>query len=140
MENQNQNSGRRHREQSATSSRRSLKRKLDEDSGEDRGRIGGESPSDSQQDLVTEIRTQVEILDSVASSAAEQDRASVKRAIHVLSELAKNEDIVNAIVDCAAVPVLVKHLKAPPLVTEIESGPRLYEHEVRKEVPSLWTL
>ncbi|KAL0391009.1 UNVERIFIED_CONTAM: arm repeat protein interacting with a [Sesamum calycinum] len=134
MENQNQNSGRRHRENSAStssSSRRSLKRKLDEEFGDDRGRIGGESPPDSHQDLVREVRTQVEILDS-AFSSNEQDRASAKRAIHVLSELAKNEDIVNVIVDCAAVPVLVKHLQAPPPVREGESGPRPYEHEVEK--------
>lgn len=89
MENQNQNSGRRLREQSSSTSRRSLRRKLDDESGEDRGRIGGESSPDSHQDLVREIRTQVEILDS-ASSSAEQDRASAKRAIHILSEHAKN--------------------------------------------------
>lgn len=39
----------------------------------------------------------------------------------------------NAIVDCAAVPVLVKHLHAPPpLGREGEGGPRSYEHEVEK--------
>lgn len=43
------------------------------------------------------------------------------------------EDMVNVIVDCAAVPVLVKHLQAPPLPgREGEGGPRLYEHEVEK--------
>lgn len=42
------------------------------------------------------------------------------------------EDIVNVIVDCAAVPVLVKHLQAPSQLREGESGPRLYEHEVEK--------
>lgn len=90
MENQSQNSGRRHREQSASpSSRRSLKRKLDEECGEDRRSVGGESPAASQQDLMRDIQAQVEILDSVFS-ATEQDRASAKRAIHVLSELAKN--------------------------------------------------
>lgn len=95
MENQSHNSGRRHREQSVStspSSRRSLKRKLDEECGDDRGSVGGESPPGSHQDLVHEIRTQVEILDSVFSSA-EQDRASAKRAVHVLSELAKNGTI-----------------------------------------------
>ncbi|KAG8370723.1 hypothetical protein BUALT_Bualt13G0013000 [Buddleja alternifolia] len=130
---ENHNSGRRHREQSSStssSSRRSLKRKLDEEFGEDHGRIGDESPSDSHQDLVREVRAQVEILD-LASSSTEQDRASAKRAIHVLSELAKNEDIVNVIVDCAAVPSLVRHLQAP-LAREGDSGPRPYEHEVEK--------
>ncbi|CAA0815531.1 ARM REPEAT PROTEIN INTERACTING WITH ABF2 [Striga hermonthica] len=134
MDSKNPNSGRRHRENSAPASspsRRSLKRKLDEEFGDDQVRIGGESASDSQRDLANEIRTQVEILDS-SFSYAEQDRAAAKRAIHVLSELAKNEDVVNVIVDCAAVPVLVKHLQAPPLEREREGGPRLYEHEVER--------
>ncbi|KAK6135040.1 hypothetical protein DH2020_031218 [Rehmannia glutinosa] len=147
MDNQNQSSGRRHREQSAKTSsysRRSLKRKLDDEFGEDRGRIGGESPSETQQDLVCEIRTQVEILDS-AFSSAEQDRSSAKRAIHVLSELAKNGT--TKIVKenerkylgyskfdsglCGG-SVLVKHLQAPPPERDGESGPRMYEHEVEK--------
>ncbi|KAL3648837.1 hypothetical protein CASFOL_005240 [Castilleja foliolosa] len=134
MDNKHQSSGRRHRKQSASapsSSRRSLKRKLDEEFVDDRGRISGESPPESQQDLVSEIRAQLEILDS-SFSATEQDRASAKRAIHVLSELAKNEDVVNMIVDCVAVPVLVKHLQAPSQGRESEGGARLYEHEVEK--------
>ncbi|CAA0816715.1 ARM REPEAT PROTEIN INTERACTING WITH ABF2 [Striga hermonthica] len=130
-----QSTGRPDREQStaavASSSRRSLKRKLDEEFGDDRLRIGGESVSESQRDLASEIRIQVEILDSSFSSAG-QDRASAKRAIHVLSELAKNEDVVNVIVDCGAVPVLVKHLQAPAFVREREGALRLYEHEVEK--------
>ncbi|XP_047959364.1 ARM REPEAT PROTEIN INTERACTING WITH ABF2-like isoform X1 [Salvia hispanica] len=141
MENQSQNSGRRLREQSASpSSRRSLKRKLEEEygedrvsvGGEDRASVGGESPAASQQDLIRDIKAQVEILDAVFS-AAEEDRASAKHAIHVLSELAKNEDMVNLIVDCAAVPVLVKHLQAPPpLGRDGEGGLSSYEHEVEK--------
>ncbi|XP_042048528.1 ARM REPEAT PROTEIN INTERACTING WITH ABF2-like [Salvia splendens] len=133
MENQSQNSGRRLREQSSSpSSRRSLKRKLEEEYGEDRASVGGESPAASQQDLIRDIKAQVEILDAVFS-AAEQDRASAKHAIHVLSELAKNEDMVNLIVDCAAVPVLVKHLQAPPpLGRDGEGGLSSYEHEVEK--------
>ncbi|GER55348.1 PIB25 armadillo repeat protein [Striga asiatica] len=135
MDSKNPSSGRHHREKSApvaSPSRRSLKRKLDEEEfGDDQVRIGGESASESQRDLANEIRTQVEILDW-SFSYAEQDRAAAKRAIHVLSELAKNEDVVNVIVDCAAVPVLVKHLQAPPLEREREGGPRLYEHEVEK--------
>ncbi|XP_073273104.1 ARM REPEAT PROTEIN INTERACTING WITH ABF2-like [Primulina huaijiensis] len=131
MENRSQNSGRRHREKSSSassSSRRSLKRKLDEElevrTGDD------ESSSDSQQDLVLDVRTQVEIL--YCSTSTEVDRASLKRSIHVLSELAKNEDIVNVIVDCGAVPALVKHLKARPSEREDDSGSTLYEHEVEK--------
>ncbi|KAI3449636.1 hypothetical protein Pfo_006301 [Paulownia fortunei] len=136
MENQNQDSGRRLREQSSSassSSRRSLKRKLDEGLDDDGGRIGDQSPLDLHQDLVREVRTQVEILDS-AFSSTEKDRASAKNAIDVLSELARSEDIVNVIVDCAAVPSLVRHLQAPPPVREGDSGPRPYEHEVEKGI------
>lgn len=92
MENKSQSSGRRYRDQSTStspSSRRSLKRKLDEVCGEDRGSVGSESSPGSQKDLVRDICAQVEILDSVFSST-EQDRASTKRALHILSELAKN--------------------------------------------------
>ncbi|KAL3827938.1 hypothetical protein ACJIZ3_016740 [Penstemon smallii] len=134
MENQRQSSGLRHREQSlstSSSSRRSLKRKLDQDFINDQAKIGAKSLPDSHQDLVKEVHAQVEILDS-AFSSAEQDRASAKRAIHVLSELAKNEDVVNLIVDCEAVPSLVRHLQAPPPVREGDSAQRPYEHEVEK--------
>ncbi|KAL0389506.1 UNVERIFIED_CONTAM: arm repeat protein interacting with a, partial [Sesamum calycinum] len=41
-------------------------------------------------------------------------------------------DIVNVIVDCEAIPSLVRHLQAPPPVREGDSGPRPYEHEVEK--------
>lgn len=42
------------------------------------------------------------------------------------------EEIVNAIVDCGAVPALVRHLQAPPPTGEGDSGPTPYEHEVEK--------
>ncbi|KAL7112892.1 hypothetical protein ACP275_04G029500 [Erythranthe tilingii] len=130
---ENQNSGGRHRDReqsssTSSSSRRSLKRKLDEEFD---GRIDDQSPLDLHRDLVREVRAQVEILDSSFSSA-EKDRASAKHAIGVLSELAKSEDIANVIVDCAAVPSLIRHLQAPPPVSEGDSGPRLHEHEVEK--------
>ncbi|KAK6164694.1 hypothetical protein DH2020_001558 [Rehmannia glutinosa] len=134
MENQGETSGRRHREQSSatsSSSRRSLKRKLDEEFDGDSGIAGDQSPQDSHQDLVREVRAQVEILES-AFSYAEKDRLAAKNAINVLSDLARNEDMVNVIVDCAAVPSLVRHLQAPPLVREGDTGPRPYEHEVEK--------
>ncbi|KAL0459533.1 UNVERIFIED_CONTAM: arm repeat protein interacting with a [Sesamum latifolium] len=134
MENRKQNSGRRRREQSSSnslSSRRSVKRKLGEEFDEDRGRVGDESPLDSHQDLVREVRTQVEILDS-AFSYAEEDRAAAKKATSVLSELAKNEDVVNVIVDCGAVQSLVRRLQAPPPIREDDRGRRPYEHEVEK--------
>lgn len=39
--------------------------------------------------------------------------------------------MVNVIVDCGAVPALVKHLQAPAVVKGC-SSPRPYEHEVEK--------
>ncbi|CAK9147058.1 unnamed protein product [Ilex paraguariensis] len=116
-------------EQPASSVRRSLKRKLEEDLEENR-KIVSISLEDHQ-DLSREVLAQVEVLDSTFSSI-EADRASAKRAIHVLSELAKNEEIVNVIVDCGAVPVLVRHLQAPPPLREGDTGPKPYEHEIEK--------
>ncbi|CAA3033603.1 ARM REPEAT PROTEIN INTERACTING WITH ABF2-like isoform X1 [Olea europaea subsp. europaea] len=137
MDNQ-KSSGRRHEQSSSSSSssRRSLKRKPDEEFKEDRLKIVRDdsislSPRGAQRDLVSEIRAQVEILES-AFSHTEADRASAKRAIHVLSELAKNEEMVNVIVDCGAVPELVRHLQAPLPFREEDTGPRPYEHEVEK--------
>ncbi|OIT05599.1 PREDICTED: ARM REPEAT PROTEIN INTERACTING WITH ABF2-like [Nicotiana attenuata] len=109
---------------SSSGSRRSLKRKLDEEFEDDR-------KVSSHEDLAPEVRTQVEILESTFSST-EADRASAKRAIHVLSELAKNEEIVNVVVDCGAVPALVKHLQVPSLGIEGDGGEMPYEHEVEK--------
>ncbi|XP_060181349.1 ARM REPEAT PROTEIN INTERACTING WITH ABF2-like isoform X1 [Lycium barbarum] len=129
MENNNQ----KHSERSSSSSgRKSLKRKLVEDLIDDVDRNSVlESSEDAQQDLAREVRTQVEILESSFSSS-ESDRASSKRAIHVLSELAKNEEFVNVIVDCGAVPALVKHLQPPPHGGEGEGSYMPYEHEVEK--------
>ncbi|KAK4376279.1 hypothetical protein RND71_006956 [Anisodus tanguticus] len=111
----------------SSSSRRSLKRKVDEDFEDDNRKVS----SSHDEDLVPEIRTQVEILESTFSSN-EADRASAKRAIHVLSEFAKNEEIVNVVVDCGAVPALVRHLQVPSLGSEGDGGHMPYEHEVEK--------
>ncbi|KAK4257311.1 hypothetical protein QN277_006914 [Acacia crassicarpa] len=81
-------------------------------------------PQQSLQDLLTEVVAQVTILNSSLSSS-ESDRLAAKRAAHLLSELAKNALIVDTIVECGAVPSLLKHLKVPePGVT------KPYEHEV----------
>ncbi|XP_065861150.1 ARM REPEAT PROTEIN INTERACTING WITH ABF2-like [Euphorbia lathyris] len=114
----------------STTTRRSLKRKLEQDfleEKDDRKRPATE-PDETLQDLARDIQAQVDVLNSVFSSL-EADRASAKRAAHFLSQLAKNEDIVNSIVECGAVPVLVKYLQAP----SCENGPKPYEHEVEKE-------
>ncbi|WCJ21534.1 ARM repeat protein interacting with ABF2 [Euphorbia peplus] len=111
----------------STSTRRSLKRKLEQDFKDDCKRPATDS-DDSPQDLAGDIQAQVDVLNSVFSSL-EADRTSAKRAAHFLSQLAKNEDVVNLIVECGAVPALVTHLEAPPC----EIRPIPYEHEVEKE-------
>ncbi|XP_024981701.1 ARM REPEAT PROTEIN INTERACTING WITH ABF2-like [Cynara cardunculus var. scolymus] len=120
---------RRRHEQPTNSVRRSLKRKLQDVLIEDRHICFSEDVS--QQDLLSEIRAQVEVLELTYSSV-EADRALAKRSINILSELAKNEDIVNLIVESGAVPVLVQHLQEPQLVKEAVAGLRPYEHEVEK--------
>lgn len=42
------------------------------------------------------------------------------------------DDKADVIVDCGAVPPLVRHLQAPPRVSEGDSGPRQYEYGVEK--------
>ncbi|CAH9133986.1 unnamed protein product [Cuscuta epithymum] len=116
---------------SISGSKRSLKRKLDEDFEEDRLRIVSLSSDDANQDIIREVRSQVQIL-GASFSSSEPDRAASKRAIHILSELAKNEDIVNVIVDCGAVPALVQHLQPPSPSRDGEAGPIPHEHEVEK--------
>ncbi|XP_047333820.1 ARM REPEAT PROTEIN INTERACTING WITH ABF2 [Impatiens glandulifera] len=117
-------------EQPTSSARKSLKRKLEEDYDVDR-KIASLSHHDSQEDLVKEVISQVQILRTTFTSL-EANRASAKHAIHILSEFAKNEEFVNAIVDCGAVPALVTHLQAPPPLNDVDTGLRFYEHEVEK--------
>ncbi|KAI9117638.1 hypothetical protein K1719_011804 [Acacia pycnantha] len=83
-------------------------------------------PQQSHQDLLSEVVAQVTILNSSLSSS-QSDRLAAKRAAHLLYELAENELIVDSIVECGAVPALLKHVKAPePGVT------KPYEHEVEE--------
>lgn len=70
-------------EQPTTAARKSLKRKLEEDFAEDRDEF-----CVAEQDLVREVEAQVEFLNTCRTSI-EADRASAKRAIHVVSEYAK---------------------------------------------------
>ncbi|XP_031263780.1 ARM REPEAT PROTEIN INTERACTING WITH ABF2-like [Pistacia vera] len=115
------------------STRRSLKRKLEQDFQEDKAdrnfSILG-SNDDIYKDLVKDIRAHVDVLNSSFSSA-EADRAAAKRAANSLVELAKNEEIVNVIVANGAVPVLVRHLQAPPPLP-LRDFSMPYEHEVEK--------
>ncbi|KAI7736556.1 hypothetical protein M8C21_015789, partial [Ambrosia artemisiifolia] len=83
----------------------------------------------AKHDLASEVVAHVKILNSTVSSA-EADRALVKRSIHILSDLSKNEDIVDIIVESGVVSALVLHLQAPEWKEVAEARP--YEHEVEK--------
>ncbi|VVA96640.1 unnamed protein product [Arabis nemorensis] len=96
------------------------KRKLEE--GDDR-----EISTDA---LLRVIADQVSLLNSTFSWK-ESDRAAAKRATQILSELARNEDFVDAIIKGGAIPVLVKHLQAPPYGDGDKAQTPL-EHEVEK--------
>ncbi|KAF5202753.1 Arm repeat protein interacting with abf2 [Thalictrum thalictroides] len=114
-----------------SSERKGQKRKLDEESLElEEDREFSRSSPDARQTIVSEVDIQVEIL-GTTFSWKEFDRSAAKRATHVLAELAKNEDVVNIIVEGGAVPVLVKHLQAPPVLSS-DSDQKPYEHEVEK--------
>ncbi|XP_064939232.1 ARM REPEAT PROTEIN INTERACTING WITH ABF2-like [Musa acuminata AAA Group] len=109
----------------------------DDGEAEDGGEAGGDEICchRSQKTLAREVRTQVEVLERSFSWRL-IDRAAAKRATHILAELAKNEEVVNVIVEGGAVPALVKHLEEPPplLVREgsAAGGDRPFEHEVEK--------
>ncbi|KAL8143152.1 hypothetical protein V2J09_016184, partial [Rumex salicifolius] len=116
-------------ERRSAGTRRSLKRKLEEDFEENHKKI--DLPlsvhGDENRDLLNQVIAQVEVLNS-AVSWTEADRSAAKRATRVLSELAKNEEHVSLIVDCGVVPVLMRHMQAPPE----NGGPNPLEHEVEK--------
>ncbi|CAL0314570.1 unnamed protein product [Lupinus luteus] len=82
--------------------------------------------------LFSDVAQQVSILTSSFSSS-ESHRAAAKRATHVLADLAKNEEVVNVIVEGGAIPALVMHLQPPPLDQNHSLlNPLPFEHEVEK--------
>ncbi|KAF8388036.1 hypothetical protein HHK36_026702 [Tetracentron sinense] len=117
------------REQQTLSERKGQKRKLKEEFDEVQ-EISLTSP-EARHTLLHEVSAQVKILNTTFSWR-EADRAAATRATHILAELAKNEEVVNVIVDCGAVPVLVKHLQPPPPSIECANGPKPLEYEVEK--------
>ncbi|XLU41854.1 hypothetical protein S245_036668, partial [Arachis hypogaea] len=66
-----------------------------------RGRVTG----DARDAILADIQEQVSILNSTFSWK-ESDRAAAKCATHVLVDLAKNEEVVNVIVEGGAIPAL----------------------------------
>ncbi|TQD99307.1 hypothetical protein C1H46_015096 [Malus baccata] len=122
----------------AVTTKRGLKRKLEEDFREER--VEGEpdrkvqpvvEQQDDRPDLVVRVREQVQILESKFSSA-QSDRLLAKQAAHGLALTAKEEELVDILVDCGAVPALVKHLRAPAPAVDGRKCPIPYEHEVEK--------
>jgi predicted ribosome-associated RNA-binding protein Tma20 len=110
--------------------RKGQKRKLEEGAAAVEDREISAVSTDGGQALLSEVAAQVSVLNS-AFSWQESDRAAAKRATQVLAELAKNEDLVNVIVDGGAVPALMTHLQAPPY-NDGDLAEKPYEHEVEK--------
>ncbi|XP_017611823.1 ARM REPEAT PROTEIN INTERACTING WITH ABF2-like isoform X2 [Gossypium arboreum] len=108
--------------------RKGQKRKLEEEIQEDR-EISLPTGA-ARRALLAEVTAQVTVLES-AFTWRESDRSAAKRSTHVLAELAKNEEVVNVIVEGGAVPALVKHLQAPPC-EDGDGSPKPFEHEVEK--------
>lgn len=50
----------------------------------------------------------------------------------IFEDFSVAEEIVNVVVDCGAVPALVKHLQVPSLGNQGDGGQMPYEHEVEK--------
>ncbi|KAF9673910.1 hypothetical protein SADUNF_Sadunf10G0073000 [Salix dunnii] len=117
--------------------RKGQKRKLEEEIEEEQREISAVEEAaaapygEAQKVILNEVYAQVNILNSTFSWN-EAHRATAKRATHVLAELAKNEDVVNLIVEGGAVPALVKHLQVPPSSEIDHDNPKPFEHEVEK--------
>ncbi|CAL9176315.1 unnamed protein product [Musa hybrid cultivar] len=130
-------------EQQQLKRRKRQKRKLEEEDAASaaESEAGGEGGGEeicchrSRQALAREVRAKVQVLERTFSWRF-ADRAAAKRATHILAELAKDEKVVNVIVEEGAVPALVKHLQEPPPLLGSEGsaneGERPFEHEVEK--------
>ncbi|CAN8244111.1 unnamed protein product [Cochlearia groenlandica] len=86
--------------------------------------------TDGSRAILSQVSAQVSVLNS-SFSWIESDRAAAKRATQILAELAKNEDVVNVIVEGGAVPALMTHLQAPPCI-DGDMTQKPYQHEVEK--------
>ncbi|CAK7327003.1 unnamed protein product [Dovyalis caffra] len=117
--------------------RKGQKRKLEEEIEEEQREISAVEAAaaapygEARKVILNEVYTQVNILNSTFSWH-EAHRANAKRATHILAELAKNEEVVNVIVEGRAVPALVKHLQAPPSSEIDHDNSKPFEHEVEK--------
>ncbi|KAH8500374.1 hypothetical protein H0E87_015582 [Populus deltoides] len=119
--------------------RKGQKRKLEEEIEEGKREISAAEAAaaaapygEARRVILNEVCAQVNILNSTFSWH-ETHRGAAKRATHILAELAKNEEVVNVIVEGGAVPALVKHLEAPPSSEIDHNNSKPFEHEVEKE-------
>ncbi|XP_014524181.1 ARM REPEAT PROTEIN INTERACTING WITH ABF2 [Vigna radiata var. radiata] len=118
------------RQDQSLSQRKGQKRKLDEEQHDERQISVAPSTAAERAALLCDVGEQVSILES-SFTWNEADRSAAKRATHALADLAKNEEVVNLIVEGGAIPALVKHLQAPPLIDRVQK-PLPFEHEVEK--------
>ncbi|XP_047180749.1 ARM REPEAT PROTEIN INTERACTING WITH ABF2-like isoform X2 [Vigna umbellata] len=118
------------RQDQSLSQRKGQKRKLDEEQHDERQISAAPSTAAERAALLCDVGEQVSILES-SFTWNEADRSAAKRATHALADLAKNEEVVNLIVEGGAIPALVKHLQAPPLIDRVQK-PLPFEHEVEK--------
>ncbi|TYJ03104.1 hypothetical protein E1A91_A12G005300v1 [Gossypium mustelinum] len=118
--------------QNKPQTRRSLKRKLEQEFEEDKSGRCKAAVVESQrthEDIIRDVRIHVDVLNTCISFT-EAHRAAAKCSAQLLSEIAMNEDVVDLIVECGAVPALVKQIQTPPLLAE--SDPIPFEYEVEK--------
>ncbi|TYH93900.1 hypothetical protein ES332_A12G005000v1 [Gossypium tomentosum] len=118
--------------QNKPQTRRSLKRKLEQEFEEDKSGRCKAAVVESQrthEDIIRDVRIHVDVLNTCISFT-EAHRVAAKCSAQLLSEIAMNEDVVDLIVECGAVPALVKQIQTPPLLAE--SDPIPFEYEVEK--------
>ncbi|MED6201704.1 hypothetical protein PIB30_097654 [Stylosanthes scabra] len=114
------------------SERKGQKRKLDDQVHANRQISPPPLTAYERAAILSQVSDQVRVLDSTFTSN-EADRAAAKRATHALADLAKNEEVVNVIVEGSAIPALVRHLQAPPIGDDdLMLKPLPFEHEVEK--------
>ncbi|KAL2324379.1 hypothetical protein Fmac_023437 [Flemingia macrophylla] len=118
------------RQDQILSQRKGQKRKLDDEHHDERQISAAPPTAHERAALLSDVSQQVNILESTFTWR-EADRSAAKRATHALADLAKNEEVVNVIVEGGAIPALVKHLQAPPLSDRVQK-PFPCEHEVEK--------
>ncbi|GAU23358.1 hypothetical protein TSUD_334050 [Trifolium subterraneum] len=106
-----------------------MKRKLDFTEQDDEST---NNPHRRRLDLPADISKRIHFL-NYAFSSSDSDRCSARSALFVLTEFAKDEDIVDVIVDCGAVPALVKVLETASLVVSDDGDCHLDRHRYEME-------